>query len=60
MAERVTARMAAFIPGASPPEVRMPTQLICAIVYLLFQDTKLGIKSEIRKRKIKLFGDGFL
>jgi hypothetical protein len=28
MAVRVTARMAAFMPGASPPEVRMPMQLI--------------------------------
>jgi hypothetical protein len=27
----VTARMAAFIPGASPPEVKIPTQLIKAI-----------------------------
>jgi hypothetical protein len=31
IAERVTARIAAFIPGASPPDVRIPTHLIVAI-----------------------------
>ena len=33
MALRVTARMAAFIPGASPPEVRTPTHLILPISF---------------------------
>ena len=31
MAERVTARMAAFIPGASPPAVKIPMLLICLL-----------------------------
>ena len=33
MAARVTALIAAFIPGASPPEVRTPIVLIFAIFY---------------------------
>jgi hypothetical protein len=32
MAERVTARIAAFMPGASPPDVRIPIDLILDIV----------------------------
>ena len=31
MAERVTARIAAFMPGASPPEVKIPTHLMLSI-----------------------------
>ena len=33
IALRVTARMAAFMPGASPPEVRMPMHLISDILF---------------------------
>ena len=47
MAERVTARMAAFIPGASPPEVRMPTHFICVIsgvvCEIFYSDTNIDI-----------------
>ncbi len=36
MAARVTARIAAFMPGASPPLVNIPMQLIFLIVPLLY------------------------
>ena len=36
---RVTARMAAFIPGASPPDVNIPIHLIVDILLLFFNLT---------------------
>ena len=42
MPARVAARIAAFIPGASPPEVRMPTLLIFeSIVKMLVVESEV-------------------
>jgi hypothetical protein len=52
MAARVTALMAAFIPGASPPEVSTPIVLILAIctMFTIAQNYKKSTNDEHPKR----------
>jgi len=49
IALRVTARIAAFMPGASPPEVRMPIHLIPAILYFVFKTKPSKDTKKIQK-----------
>jgi hypothetical protein len=57
MPARVTARMAAFMPGESPPEVKIPIVLILFIVYyyiillLVLHGAKIQIREQIAKGK---------
>lgn len=65
---RVTARIAAFMPGASPPDVRIPTDLILAIgvsfrwifcvriLYFYVLDSNFSAKLEKRVESTKSHG----